>query len=107
MTDRHQGRSQESEEAGRLEDTGQGNGNHVASTARCTTLVIGDRRLKIAAIAKRLRQEVAVLQIRIATVAAQPDPNTAALQAYEELLHRRLTVLSWLSQYHQPEAETQ
>lgn len=75
------------------------------ANTRCTTLVIGDRRLKITIIAARLQQEVTLLQLRIAAISAQPDPNTAALQAYEELLSRRLTVLGWLSQYQQPALE--
>lgn len=72
---------------------------------RCTTLVIGDRRLKITAISARLQRDVTRLQLRIAAIAAQPDPNTAALDAYKELLNRRLTVLDWLRHYQCPAAE--
>lgn len=72
------------------------------TNARCTTLVVGDKRLKISAISARLQQEATVLQIRIAALSAQSAPNTAALQAYEELLNRRLSVLGWLRQYQQP-----
>lgn len=112
MTDNNQGRSQGVDQEARTQQIadqkpGGQEGNHkeppnvAGSTGPCTTLVIGDRRLKIAAIATRLQQEVTALQLRIATIAAQPEPNTAALQAYEELLQRRLTVLSWLSQYYE------
>lgn len=68
-------------------------------TPTCTSLVIGDKRLKITTIAARLRQEIRFLQDRINTIQQHRNPNNTTLNTYTDMLVSRQSVLDWLDSY--------
>ncbi|WP_439133240.1 hypothetical protein [Pseudomaricurvus sp.] len=68
-------------------------------SSNCTTLVIGDQRVKITAISQKIAQDISFLEARIADLMAHATPNTVILKTYEEMLDSRLSVLGWLSSY--------
>lgn len=63
------------------------------------SLVIGDQRVKVDAISRKVEQDVAFLRERIWTMKNQSNPNTVVLKTYEEMLESRLSVLKWLEDY--------
>lgn len=73
-------------------------------SSNCTTLVIGDQRIKIAAISQKIANDISYLEERIAALTAQATPNTVVLKTYEDMLDSRLSVLGWLTSY-QPQPE--
>ncbi|MBU3069058.1 hypothetical protein KOI40_04450 [Aestuariicella sp. G3-2] len=75
-----------------------------SSHCNCTTLVIGDQRIKITAISQKIANDISYLEKRIATLTAQATPNTVILKTYEDMLDSRLSVLGWLTSY-QPQPE--
>lgn len=62
-------------------------------------LMIGNRRIKIDEISKKIEQDVRFLRHRIYSLKNQARPNTVIIQTYEDMLQSRLSVLNWLEDY--------
>lgn len=63
------------------------------------SLVIGDQRVKVDAISRKIEQDIAFLRERIWGMKNQSNPNTVVLKTYETMLESRLSVLKWLEDY--------
>ncbi len=71
----------------------------MSGNSHTQSLVIGDKRIKVDSIAKKVEQDILFLQDRILVIKNQKMPNTVILKTYEEMLASRLSVLNWLKEY--------
>ncbi len=71
----------------------------MATSTKPQTVVIGNQRIKIDEISKKIAQDVSFLRHRIDCLENQARPNAVVISTYKNMLDSRLSVLNWLEDY--------